>query len=135
MAAPAVQAHTAAMKAKLETNADALPVGVGAAPLGVAAPYYVLHLLPSGEHDGPLDDPDADWQLEYQVVSVGVGEEQAEGYADLARVTLQGTPLVVSGRDIWRVEATSLGGVARDDGFQPPLFFVPEVYQVGTTPA
>lgn len=128
-----VYAHTEAVRARLA--ATGYPVGLNQAPGGVAAPYYVLYPLVAAGPDGPLADPDADWVLPYQITSVGVGPEQAQGLADLARATLQGTPLTVSGRSIWRVAINQLGVIARDDAFQPPLHFTADTVEVQSTPA
>lgn len=126
--------HTEALRAKLAANSASIPVGVGKPPQD-AAPYYVLYRLPTSEVDGDLGDPDADWLLLYQVTTVGVGPEQAEDLSDLARATLQGTPLAVAGRSIWRVAIASLGQLVRDDGVQPPVWMVPDTVEVQTVPA
>lgn len=124
--------HTDALIALLATAG--YPVGNAKGP-DVPAPYYVVYRLPSGEPDGDLADPDADWFIPYQVTTVGVGPQQAEDLSDLARATLQGTALTVAGRSIWRVEVTGLGQVLRDDAYQPPLWFVPDTLTVQTSPA
>lgn len=123
--------HTAAVAALLATAG--YPVGLNQAPTN-AAPYFVLYPISSGPPDGPLADPDADWFLQYQVTSVGVGPEQAAGLADLARATLQGSPVIVSGRSVWRMEALQTGVADRDDSYQPPLHYMTETFQLGTTP-
>lgn len=125
--------HTEAVRARLASTG--YPVGVAQAPKGQAAPYFVVYPLAAGEPDGSLADPDADWQLPFQVTSVGVGPEQAQGLSDLARATLQATPLTVSGRGIWRVAIQSVGAVDRDDAFQPPLHFTADTVTLQTTPA
>jgi hypothetical protein len=124
--------HTDALIALLATTG--YPVGNAEAP-DAAAPYYVVYRLSALEVDGPLDDPDADWLLPYQVTTVGVGPQQAEDLSDLARATLQGSPLTVAGRSIWRVAVVGMGQVARDDAYQPPLWFVPDTVEVQTAPA
>lgn len=125
--------HTTALVTRLETTG--YQVGKSQAPAGTPAPYYVLYPIPSSAVDGPLDDPDADWVLLYQITSVGVGPEQAEGLSDLARATLAATPLTVAGRSIWRVRIMQVGRVDRDDSFQPPLFFTADTIGVATTPS
>lgn len=126
--------HTDALK----TILDAIPstnTGLVEAPVDTTRPYYVLFPLTSPGHDGPLNDPDSDRELIYQVTTVGDGPEMAQDFADIARAALQGATVSVAGRSVWRVEADSTGGVERDDSFQPPLFYVPETFSLVTVPA
>lgn len=125
--------HTEALKARLATTG--YTVGVNQAPPDTAAPYLVLYPLPSPDPDGSLTDPDADWFLQYQVTSVAVGPEQAQGMSDLVRATVVASPLVVAGRSVWRIRLASAGQMGRDDSFQPPLHFLADTLELQTSPA
>ncbi len=125
--------HTEALRAALAGTG--YPVGVYQAPADTAAPYYVLYPLPSPDPDGPLDDPDSIWQLQYQVTSVAVGPEQAQGMSDLGRATLAAATLTVTGRSIWRLAILEVGQASRDDSLQPPLYLTADTYGLQTTPA
>lgn len=124
--------HTEAIRTLLATAG--YPVGLNQAP-DASPPYFVLYPINSPEHGGSLADPDADWALQYQVTTVAVGPEQALDLADLARATLQGTPLAVTGRSIWRVEAEAVAQLLRDDTLQPPLHYCADTFTVRTTPS
>lgn len=133
MTTPQLYPHTAALHVVLD--AGSYTVGLNEAPAGVAAPYAVLYQLPAVNSDGPLNDPDADWQLPYQVTSVGVGPEQAQGVADYLRGLVDAAGfLTVAGRSLWLARWTRLGAPQRDDTVQPPLHYVTEDLLLTTTP-
>lgn len=133
MTTPAIYPHTKAVYDVLAAGTE--PIGLNQAPKG-GPPYGVLYQLPAVEADGPLNNPEADWLLQYQLTSVAIGPEQAQGTADYLRALIDAAGfLVVAGRSTWLPQWTRLGAPLRDDTVQPPLHFVTEDFQLGTTPA
>lgn len=97
--------------------------------------YAVLYPL-SVPTDGPVSDPYADAESEYQVTAVGVTRAQAQIVADKARTLMLTAPLTIPDRVLMQpVEWSDSRGVERDDDVSPPLFYAIDRYMIRTTPA
>lgn len=98
-------------------------------------PYVVLYpgIIPG--IDGPVSDPYADTQSEYQVTAVGQTADQARWAADKARDILLTHPLTVPGRDVQLVGWSNGRPAQRDDDVTPPLHYAIDLYEIHSTPA
>lgn len=141
MSTPLVRTHTDAILTRLRDDAG-LTVGDAVGTQNPNAtgdyltpPYSVLYKITGGTLDGPLDAPEDDGELTYQVTSVGFTREQAEAQADLVRTALISSLLVVDNREIQRVVPDPPAGVMRDDDATPPRFWVPDRFRLLSTPA
>lgn len=110
---------TDAVLTRLRTNAENLLVGDATAD-GVdgSFPFAVLYpeLSPEfSEEDGTLADPMSHRTMEWSITNVGRSREQAQWCSDIMRAILQSAPLVVAGRNIWRLDIGQLGEIERDD--------------------
>lgn len=112
-------------------------VGVMKRPSSVPANtgYAVIYPVAGGITEGTLDDPRSDASPNVQVTSFGTDEDQAIWLSDRVRTLLDGAvPAVLSdGRTaVWVDFATGGPTGIRDDSVQPPLFMVPDVFEIGT---
>lgn len=142
--APALRLVTDQLLSDLEDTGVA--TGDGEAPSGGGwagapggsqfTPYLVLHVL-TGDADGPMNDPNADAEVAYQVTAVGSTREQAEWAADKARTAMCAAHDDVDGRAILLVTVDELNGPHRDDTGQPgePSVWISlDRFAVRTTP-
>lgn len=97
-------------------------------------PYVVVHGLPGGTTDGPLDDADADAEPLYQITAHGASRAQAEWCADEARTVMLAAAFTISGRTVAQVSIDMLGGCRRVDDLQPPQWQAVDRYRVLTVP-
>lgn len=97
--------------------------------------YAVVHGIPGGVTDGPIDGTDEDATAIYQVSSFGATRANAEAVGDLVRSALLSGTITSSGRKVLWVHIDMLGQSYRDDTVQPPLWRVDERYRIATTPA
>lgn len=119
--APSIYTPTAALVAWLE-QAD-LTVGNHSGG-GLTPPYVVVYVVPEGEPSGPVDAPDADGSIVWQLTSVGEGAEQALLTADRARSAVLGRTLVVPDRRFEPVRLViSSPSARRDEDVTPPVFY------------
>lgn len=96
-------------------------------------PYVSLYPMPVAAPTGPLADSNADFQAPYSVTSYGISRAQCEFYADKVRSAFDELALVDITLDAhqWKlqlVNATSIGGIQRDDGTEPSEFSQTDVY-------
>lgn len=88
-------AFTAALASALRIETGR-PGDVGKAPLPAGAdvppeyPYWVLHPIPGGGHNGPPQHLEADASWVYQVTYVGLRADQLEQMADRGRTVILG---------------------------------------------
>jgi hypothetical protein len=134
--APApVLAHVTAVRDLLDAQLPAaVTVEVGGAPAGAAPPYAVVYPDP-GMPEGTLGDRHRDLLLEFQVTCVGTGPQQAQDVADRVRTVLLTLTPSVTGRmvqPLWQV--VSGERVRRDDDVNPPLWYLPLIFQMRTGP-
>lgn len=138
---PHALAILAAM-APLESRTVPIKVGDGVAPLStdgeIVAPCAVLHLRTGGEMFSSIGCVDTDAVIPFQVTCVGQTAEQARIVVDAVAGELDGASLTVSGRAVYRVRRPRgvIGGAPeRDDEVNPPLFYVPVLWQLLTAAA
>lgn len=126
---------TGAVVAALEA-AD-LNVGRGIKPDSVpdGEGWVIVYPLTGGSFDGATDDPWGETLAPYQLQSVGATPEQCEWIADLARSTLMGASLSLTGRKVIQIAAAFSGGVLRDDDVQPPVYYTPDRFDIWTGPS
>lgn len=131
--------HALAILAALTTAGVA--AGDGHAPHSIDpgsdawTPYSVLYMLNGGELDGPLNAPEADGELPFQLTSVGRLAAEARYQADEATAAITTTAITVTGRTIQRARLSEAGsGVQRDDDVQPPLFYVVQRFVLTSRP-
>ena len=116
----ATNPFTNAVLTRLQTNAEGLDVYDADADKDALLnlPFAVLYPQVSpefSEEDGTLADPMSHRTMEWEIVSVGRTREQAQWSSDIMRAILQSAPLVVPGRNVWRLDVASLGDIERDD--------------------
>ncbi len=125
--------------AALATNTEGLDVGHGEAPDVPTPeyPYLVVSRLGAFSIDGDLKRPNRDQNVQWQVTSVGLTSQQAEGGLGAARDTLIGTKI-----DFTAASYAQSGGIkltpgpasGRDAGEEPTLFLERDVYKVPVSP-
>lgn len=131
--------HTAAVIASLELLG--FPVGDNEAPPPLPSgaqdlPYCVVYSIEPEPSDGPMNDPNADQILTYQVTTVGETREQAQALSNKVRAQmLNGPELLVAGRKILSVQLGFGNAVERDDDVRPPLFYGIDSFDLWSTPA
>lgn len=135
---------TDAVLARLRTNAENLLVGDATAD-GVdgAFPFAVLYpeLSPDfSDEDGTLADPMSHRTMEWSITNVGRSREQAQWCSDIMRAILQSDPLVVAGRNIWRLDISQLGEIERDDDvdigdISGSLFYANDSIEIPSAPS
>jgi len=141
----ATNPFTNAVLARLQSNAEGLTVYDAQAPAGALSslPFAVLHpeISPeTSDEDGTLADPMSHRTLEYQITSVGRSREQAQWCSDIMRAILQSAPLVVAGRNVWRLDVSSLGEIERDDDvgigdITGSLFYANDSIEIPSSPS
>lgn len=97
--------------------------------------YVNVHATPGGTTDGPIAAPRADAAADYQLISIGARRAQAEQIGDDVRRAMLTTPLFVADRYVAETRLDMLGGVIRDDGVQPALFYVSDRYRLLVVPS
>lgn len=115
-------------------------VGNGIAPDGKTPPYIVVHVLPGGGHGGPVNNPNADVGISFQLTCVAADPSEAAWLNDQAVAALTTTPIVVAGRKACGgingvTHDGGPGGIARDDTSKPSLFYCTPRFTLSTTPA
>lgn len=135
---------TDAVLTRLRSNSEGLLVGDADAK-GVDAVFPFAVLYPEGspelsEEDGTLADPMSHRTMEWSITNVGRSREQAQGCSDVMRAILQSAPLVVAGRNIWRLDVGQLGEIERDDdvdigGITGSLFYANDSIEIPSAPA
>lgn len=133
--------------AVIATLDDALTVSIGdhqaPADPDPEFPYSTVYLIPDADRSGPMNDGQADVVHNIQVTSVGETRQQAQALADDVNVAMRDetTPpnpaskIVIAGREVSLVEIVFDGSIERDDGFQPPVFYAVQIFDITTTPA
>lgn len=107
----------------------------GAAGQSTFNGYVVVHPLPGGDVDGTIVASFADAAPLYQLSTFGASRGQAEFLADQARAVMLTAAITLSGRKVAQMRIDMLGGSARVDGVQPPIWMGVERYRVQTTSA
>ncbi|MGW1134558.1 hypothetical protein [Streptomyces griseoluteus] len=134
--APEVLPHVDAVQAALE--AAELTVYVGGAPTsaGWTAPdrYVVLYPEPGTAVRESLADERTDFETTMTVTCVGSDWERVLWVADRVRRAFN-APLAVAGRSCKRPEDRGGPPLQRDNDVNPPVFFLPVQYWIGSTPA
>lgn len=125
-------AHTLAVIAGLQTIGR--PVGDAVRPPGGEPPYMFVTPF-GGTRAGPVDDPDADASLTWQITCVGRDRTGAEWLADQAAEVMQTFPFAISGRAVVRRESLSDQPTQVDRDVTPPLFYSTPIWRLTTTPA
>ncbi len=135
---------TDAVLTRLRSNAEGLLVGDATAD-GVdgSFPFAVLYpeLSPEfSEEDGTLADPMSHRTMEWSITNVGRSREQAQWCSDIMRAILQSAPLVVAGRNVWRLDVSQLGEIERDDDVDigditGSLFYAHDSIEVPSAPS
>lgn len=120
-------------------RAGGLTVGDGVAPANVPAGsgFCVVYSIAGGTTDGTVDDPNEDASPNVQVTSSSTLPEQVRWLGDRVRALLDAAvPGVLSdGRSvIWLNFPMASMTMLRDDDVQPPRFYVPDRFEVGSTP-
>lgn len=116
-----------------------LKVGDGIAPDLVPAGegFCVVYSIAGGVTGGTVDDPNEDASPNVQVTSSSFLPEQTRWLADRVRALLDAAvPAVLSdGRGVyWLNFPMASMTMLRDDDAQPPRFYIPDRFEVGTTP-
>jgi hypothetical protein len=123
--------HTDAVITALE--GAGLVVGLAAKPDGAGSKWAVIH--PFGQDEATsIADPHAGMLYTVQVMSFGLGPEQAEWVADRARAALL-VSLAIEGRTWIGVQHEPSPPLARDDDVSPPVFYLSETFRIRTSPA
>lgn len=140
-AAPA-RAHSDAVVAAL--TAAGLLVGRGKQPAGSGwqgtpgnsqfKAYAVLYPSP-GIPDGNLADPNEYLDYTFQLTCVAATQDGAEAVSDIAKATLVGARLNVSGRSSYPVYLVADPVTQRDDAVSPPLHYCTPQFRVRTQAA
>jgi len=122
-------------------NAEGLSVGVGEGPETASPAYPYLVLVPLNPFDitGPLNDINSIHNYEFQVASVGLTAQQAEGGKGAARDRMLTTP----GPDFTSAGYKATGSVKIEPGpaleseqeEKPSLFISNETYRLMLVPA
>jgi hypothetical protein len=141
----ATNPFTNAVLTRLLTNGEGLPVYDADAPKDALSnlPFAVLYPQVSPElsdEDGTLADPMSHRIMEWEIVSVGRTREQAQWSSDIMRAILQSAPLVVPGRNVWRLDVDQLGEIERDDDVDigdttGSLFYATDSIQIPSAPS
>lgn len=97
--------------------------------------YVNVHPTPGGTTDGPIVAPRADALTDYILISIGATPRQAEQVGDDVRRAMLTTPLLVADRSVAELRLDMLGGIIRDDGVQPALFYVSDRYRLLVVPS
>ena len=95
--------------------------------------YVVVHPLPGGDVDGTIAAAYADAAPLYQLSAYGASRAHSEAIADQAREALLPAVLTITGRAVAQVRLDMLGGSARVDGVQPPIWQAADRYEIQTT--
>jgi hypothetical protein len=97
--------------------------------------YVNVHPTPGGTTDGTIAAPRADALADYQLISIGATPRQAEYIGDEVRRTMLSASFIVPDRQVAEVRLDMLGGVIRDDGVQPALWYVSDRYRLLVVPS
>ncbi len=95
--------------------------------------YLILYPF-GGSLDGGLANPDEDADARYHIQANGATRQQCEHLQDAARVAMAAMTLTVAGRKVIQLRIDLLGGCARDDSVQPPLWIGFDRYACWTVP-
>lgn len=96
--------------------------------------YLILYPF-GGSVDGTIGNPVEDAEVRYHLNAVGATRQQCEQMLDTARTALLAATVAVSGRATSRLWLDQLGGVARDDDVQPPIWIGFDRYRLMTWPS
>lgn len=108
---------------------------IGGAPAGASPPYWALYPDP-GTPEGTLGDRHRDLLMEFQVTVVGSGAEQVLDVAGRVRTVLLTQLPTVAGRVVQPLWETPTGErVRRDNDVNPPVWYLPLIFQMRTEPA
>ena len=141
MTHPNPEAITTLVLTHLEGNTPGLDVGDAEAPEAPspAYPYLVLTPLTPFDVSGPLSDGNQDHVLEWQVTSVGLTRQQAQGGIGAARTQMLDTAIDLSSASYKVTGEVKIdpGGpaITSDRADKPPLFLANDTYRMFITPA
>jgi hypothetical protein len=86
--------------------------------------------------EGSLGDRHRDLLIEFQVTCVGTGPEQAQWVADRVRLVLLTQVPTVAGRTVQPLWQVPTGERVRPDfDLDPPLYYLPVIFQMRTEPS
>lgn len=132
--------HTEMVLELLRDEAER-PIGDAQAPktenlVPTDYPYAVVY-----EHDtfdfmmsGPITDTQADKDLMYTIVSVGLNARQCREMAERVSEIMFSGELFVPGFRIQDVQFDLMGTVLRDTDIRPPVFARSDRYRIKSTP-
>lgn len=137
MTAPAaLLPHTQGVQALLDAQLPAnVTVHVGTSPAGTAAPFVVIYPDP-GMPEGTMGDRHRDLLVEFQFTCVAAGPEQAQWLAGAVRAVLLTQTPTIAGRvvqPLWQVPTGER--VRADFDLNPPLYYLPVIFQMRTEPS
>lgn len=132
--------HTDALLEALESTG--FPVGDGMAPKDYEEredtdyPYVVLvaNDTPWWRMTGPLDDSQADKDLVYSVISVGLNRAQAELMAEKVRAVLKPENVDIPGYRVQNLYFDNLGRADPDHDIRPSIWAIMDRVSLKTTP-
>jgi hypothetical protein len=134
---PLVLPHRNAILAALQPLASRanspIAVGEGGAPdpIPTNQMYVAVYVSPGTASVSSLTGDRTDFQVPFQVTSVGPTPEKALWVADRVREVLA-VRLPVTGRGTWQTEERGGPPVQRDDGVTPPLWYLPVQYRLSS---
>lgn len=115
-----------------------LTVGDGKAPTNppAGAGYVVVYSIAGGVTSGPLEDPRSDAAPTFQVTSVSTDPRQCRWLVDRVRslfnVAVPSASLSDGRKVIWLDFPMASVSIIRDDDVQPPTWYAPDRFEVGT---
>ena len=95
---------------------------------------YVVAYQHGAEFSGPLDDPEADVEVTYELVSLGKDEKQAQWMEQKSAEAMTKDNITVTGRRVTACRSVTRGTIQRDDS-KPPLFYARSMFVVTTSPS
>jgi hypothetical protein len=134
---PLVLPHRNAILAALQplTTRTSSPIAIGEGgapdPIPTNKLYVAVYVSPGMATTASLAGERTDFQVPFQVTSVGPTAEKALWVADRVREVLA-VRLPVTGRGTWQTEERGGPPVQRDDGVTPPLWFLPVQYRLSS---
>jgi len=118
-------------------QAGGLTVGDGIAPgtVPAGAGFVVVYSIAGGTTSGSIDDPRSDAAANIQVTSSSTNPTQCRWLADKVRTLLNAAvpaSLSDSRKVFWLDFPMASFTMTRDDDVQPPRFFIPDRFVMGT---
>lgn len=133
LALPHRNAILAALQPLTARTSSPIAVGEGGAPDPIPSNqmYVALYVSPGTASIASLTGDRTNFDVPFQVTSVGPTPEKALWVADRVREVLA-VRLPVAGRGTWQTEERGGPPVQRDDGVTPPLYYLPVQYRLSS---